>query len=48
MQMSILKSDNGNPDSLQPLIPSSYDNPLAGEGRFIHTYMHDGNPLPEL
>ena len=24
----------------------SYDNPKAGEGHFIHTYMGDGNPLP--
>ena len=22
--------------------------PLPGEGRFIHTYMHDGNPLPSF
>lgn len=21
---------------------------VAGEGRFIHTYMHDGNPLPSF
>ena len=26
----------------------SYENPLPGEGRFIHTYMHDGNPLPSF
>ena len=26
----------------------SYENPKAGEGRFIHTYMHDGNPLPSF
>ena len=29
------------------LIPA-YENPLPGEGRFIHTYMHDGNPLPSF
>ena len=23
-----------------------YSNPKAGSGRFIHTYMNDGNPLP--
>ena len=23
-------------------------NPKAGQGRFIHTYMHDGNPLPSF
>ena len=22
--------------------------PLCGEGRFIHTYMNDGNPLPSF
>lgn len=46
-QMSILKSNNGNPDCCNRYI-YSYDNPLAGEGRFIHTYMHDGNPLPSF
>ena len=25
-----------------------YENPVAGEGHFIHTYMHDGNPLPSF
>ena len=25
-----------------------YQNPIAGEGRFIHTYMQDGNPLPSF
>ena len=45
--MSILKSDDGNPDSC---IRNTfgYKNPVAGEGRFIHTYMHDGNPLPSF
>ena len=43
--MSILKSDNGNPDSCLRFT-YAYENPLPGEGRFIHTYMHDGNPLP--
>lgn len=46
-QMSILKSSNGNPDCCNRYT-YSYDNPLAGEGRFIHTYMHDGNPLPSF
>ena len=45
--MSILKSDNGNPDSCQRFT-YAYENPLPGEGRFIHTYMHDGNPLPSF
>ena len=26
----------------------AYENPAAGEGRFIHTYMCDGNPLPSF
>ena len=43
--MSILKSNNGNPDACNRYT-YSYDNPIAGEGRFIHTYMQDGNPLP--
>jgi hypothetical protein len=45
--MSILKSANGNPDSCQRYT-FSFTNPIAGEGRFIHTYMGDGNPLPSF
>ena len=45
--MSILKSNNGNPDGCNRYT-YSYENPAAGEGRFIHTYMHDGNPLPSF
>ena len=45
--MSILKSNNGNPDSCSRFT-FAYENPVAGEGRFIHTYMHDGNPLPSF
>ena len=45
--MSILKSANGNPDSCQRYT-FSYKNPIDGEGHFIHTYMHDGNPLPSF
>ena len=26
----------------------SYKDPIAGEGRFIHTYMSDGSPLPSF
>ena len=26
----------------------AYENPAAGEGHFIHTYMHDGDPLPSF
>lgn len=46
-EMSILKSDNGNPDQCNRYT-FFYDNPVAGEGHFIHTYMHDGNPLPSF
>lgn len=45
--MSILKSDNGNPESCNRYT-FTYENPVAGEGHFIHTYMHDGNPLPSF
>ena len=45
--MSILKSSNGNPDSCHRYT-FAYENPAAGEGHFIHTYMHDGNPLPSF
>ena len=45
--MSILKSNNGNPDSCNRYT-FAYENPMAGEGRFIHTYMGDGNPLPSF
>ena len=45
--MSILKSSNGNPDSCCRYT-FAYENPAAGEGHFIHTYMHDGNPLPSF
>ena len=43
--MSILKSNNGDPSSCQRFT-FTYENPKAGEGYFIHTYMKDGNPLP--
>ena len=45
--MSILKSNNGNPDACNRYT-FAYSNPVAGEGHFIHTYMHDGNPLPSF
>jgi hypothetical protein len=45
--MSILKSANGNPDSCQRYT-FSYNNPVSGEGHFIHTYMGDGSPLPSF
>ena len=45
--LSILKSNDGNPDSCHRYT-YAYEKPVAGEGHFIHTYMHDGNPLPSF
>ena len=45
--MSILKSNNGDPSCCNRYT-FTYDNAKAGEGRFIHTYMCDGNPLPSF
>ena len=45
--MSILKSNNGNPAACNRYT-FDYRNPVAGEGRFIHTYMKDANPLPSF
>lgn len=45
--MSILKSNNGNPDACNRYT-FAYSNPVAGEGHFIHTYKCDGNPLPSF
>ncbi len=45
--MSILKSNNGNGDACNRYT-FAYETPVAGEGHFIHTYMHDGNPLPSF
>ena len=40
--LSILKSADGDPTCNQ------YDAPLAGEGRFIHTYQENLDPLPSF
>ncbi|MCR5437363.1 MAG: IMP cyclohydrolase [Treponema sp.] len=45
--LSILKSDEGNPDNTLRFT-YSYDNPVNGEGHYIHTYIGDGNPLPSF
>ena len=45
--LSILKSDDGNADcTLRQTF--DYEAPFAGEGRYIHTYEGDGNPLPSF
>lgn len=46
-EMSILKSDMGDPKSSNRYT-FSYENPKKGVGRFIHTYLGDGNPLPSF
>ena len=45
--LSILKSADGDPACCERYT-FTYDSPLAGKGRFIHTYMGDGNPLPSF
>lgn len=45
--LSILKSSDGNPAACNRFT-FAYENPLAGEGHFIHTYLHDGDPLPSF
>ena len=45
--MSILKSNNGDPSGCNRYT-YAYENPKAGEGRFIHTYAADVNPLPSF
>ncbi len=45
--LSILKSNNGNPESCNRYT-FAYNNPVVGQGQFIHTYMGDGNPLPSF
>ena len=45
--MSILKSNNGNPEACNRYT-FAYNNPVNGEGHFIHTYKCDGNPLPSF
>lgn len=46
-KLSILKSADGNPDcNLRYFF--EYDAPPAGEGRFIHTYQENADPLPSF
>ena len=40
-------SKDGDPDSCHRYT-FAYENPKAGQGHFIHTYMHDGDPLPSF
>ena len=46
-KMHIIKSADGDPSS-SVHFTFQYENPKAGEGHFIHTYMSDGSPLPSF
>lgn len=45
--MSILKSNQGNPEACNRYT-FTYENPIAGEGHFIHTYARNEEPLPSF
>ncbi len=45
--LSILKSADGDPTCNNRYF-FGYDNPLPGEGRFIHTYQENLSPLPSF
>ncbi len=47
IDMSILKTDSGNPDCSVRMF-FEYAHPLAGNGYFIHTYDKDGDPIPSF
>lgn len=45
--LSVLKSGDGSPAvTLRQFF--EYESPAAGEGRLVHTYSGDGNPLPSF
>lgn len=46
-KLSILKSNGGNENSAQRFF-YEYNEPVCGEGHFIHTYQCDGNPIPSF
>ena len=46
-QLSILKSNHGDPDQCRRYF-FDYTPAACGEGHFISTYEHDGNPLPSF
>ena len=46
-RLSILKSTDGDENSTRRYF-FEYTAPRAGEGHFIHTYEHDGNPIPSF
>jgi IMP cyclohydrolase len=46
-KLSILKSAEGNGDTQRRYF-YDYENPLSGQGHFIHTYQCDGDPIPSF
>lgn len=46
-RLSILKSAGGNPASAERFF-YEYADPVNGEGRLLHTYSGDGDPLPSF
>ena len=46
-ELSILKSAMGNAESCERFF-YEYKTPLCGQGRFIHTYECDGDPIPSF
>ncbi|GHU54559.1 hypothetical protein FACS1894132_09370 [Clostridia bacterium] len=44
---NIIKTSDGNPESIERFT-FAYKKPIAGQGRFLHTYSGDGNPLPSF
>ncbi|MBR2562178.1 MAG: IMP cyclohydrolase [Eubacterium sp.] len=46
-QLSILKSNDGNPEQCRRFF-FDYTPAAAGEGHFLSTYAHDGDPLPSF
>lgn len=47
LRLSILKSGDAEGKTTQRFF-FEYDDPAAGEGRLIHTYVGNGNPLPSF
>ncbi|MDD2954709.1 MAG: IMP cyclohydrolase [Oscillospiraceae bacterium] len=46
-RLSILKSADGNAEGCRRYF-YEYENPLPGEGHFIHTYRENGDPIPSF
>ncbi|MEG0229187.1 MAG: IMP cyclohydrolase [Oscillospiraceae bacterium] len=46
-KLSILKADKNNENHPQKFF-FEYENPISGQGHFIHTYKCDGSPIPSF